>query len=441
MKEILLAQRAAFLRDGPPDAAARIDRIDRLTKAVVSRKDDFIAAMNDDFGHRPSVVSLATDIVGGMQDVRHVRKNVHRWMRPRRSSPGPMRLAGVRAWTEPTPLGVVGIIAPWNFPLTLALQPAAAALAAGNRVMIKMSEQTPRTAELLRQVVAEAFDETELAVITGDVGPEFSALPFDHLLFTGSPRVGQLVLKAAAEHLTPVTLELGGKNPAVLGHDADLRRAAIRIAAGRMTNGGQLCLSPDYVFVPRHDLRVFVDHLVERLSKVTPEEHTSTRHPDRLAAIIDDARSRGARVVEAGVATVLLNVSDDMRVMQEEIFGPAIAVLPYDELDDVIAHVNARPSPLASYYFGRAGFAEFKARTRSGGITRDDFALHTFVNGVPFGGVGASGMGAYHGRFGFDTFSHLRAVAVSPRRWSVVSFGAPPFPSWLERVLRVLAGS
>jgi coniferyl-aldehyde dehydrogenase len=441
MKEILLAQREAFLREGPPSATVRVERIDRLMTAVLSRTDEFVAAMGEDFGNRPRVVSLATDIVGALQDIRYVRKNVRRWMRPRKAAPGPLRLVGVRAWIEPCPLGVVGIIAPWNFPLALALQPTVAAFAAGNRVMIKMSEQVPCTAGLLQEAVATAFSPTELAVITGDVGPEFSSLPFDHLLFTGSPKTGQRVLEAAAENLTPVTLELGGKNPAVVGHDADLAVAAARIAAGRMTNGGQLCLSPDYVFVPRDRIDTFVDNLVERLAKIDDADHTRTRHADRQTAFIDDARALGADVVEAGVATVLLRLTDEMRVMREEIFGPLIAVLPYDDLDEVIAYINARPTPLAAYYFGTGEFDRFKARTRSGGITRDDFALHSFVNGLPFGGVGASGMGAYHGRFGFDTFSHPRAVALSPKRFSVVSFGAPPFPVWMERLLRLFARS
>jgi coniferyl-aldehyde dehydrogenase len=376
-----------------------------------------------------------------------------------------MRLSGVKSWIEPHPLGVVGVVAPWNFPLTLAVQPAIAALAAGNRVMIKMSELTPHTAEAFKDAVAQQAAGDVITVFTGgaDVAAEFCSLPWNHLFFTGSPATGKLVQRAAAENLVPVSLELGGKNPTVIGVDADLKLAARRIVAARMTNGGQLCLCPDYVFVPRSSLSGFVSIAKDELRKSFP---TVIDNPDyctivnegnyrRVSGLVDDARAKGAQVIEvtgpgevfpvpAGrriPPTLLTDVTDDMRVMQEEIFGPVLAILPYDHIDDVIDYVNARPLPLAAYWYGgdSDGFRRFKARTRSGGLTRNDFALHMFVDGAPFGGVGNSGFGYYHGQFGFDTFSHLRGIAVAPTFFAPMSFVSPPFSPRIVQLLRRFA--
>jgi coniferyl-aldehyde dehydrogenase len=458
---VLRRQREAFLREGSAPARVRVERIDRLVAAVLGSTDAFIEAMRLDFGHRPPFVSLA-DMYGGMQEVKHTRAHVAKWMRPRRASAGPLWLAGVRARVEPAPLGVVGVVASWNYPLTLSLSPAASALAAGNRLMVKMSELAPRTAELLRSVVAESFAPEELHVVTGgpEVGAAFGSLPFDHLFFTGSTSTGRHVLRAAAENLVPVTLELGGKNPSVVGRDADLERAAARIVTGRMTNGGQLCLSPDYVFVPRDRVERFVDAVTARLRTIYPtvaenEEYVtvvSDAHYARITGLVEDARARGARVVEVCPPeeklscpatrrippTVVLDVTDGMRLMQEEVFGPVLAVLPYERMDEVIDYVNAHPTPLAAYYFGgdTADFRAFTSRTRSGGLTRNDCILHCALTGVPFGGVGSSGMGYYHGRAGFDTFTHLRATATSPARFSPLSFATPPFPAGVARTMR-----
>jgi coniferyl-aldehyde dehydrogenase len=464
LHEALRIQREAFLVEGPPTAAVRRERIDRLIVALLDGTDEFIAALDEDFGSRPAAASLAGDLLGPLADAKYTRRNLERWMRPRRVPLSPLRLAGVRAWVEPQPLGVVGVMTTWNFPLTLAVQPTVAALAAGNRVMIKMTEVVPRTAELLRSAVAARFDPAEVLLITGgvEVSKAFSALPFDHLFFTGSPNVGRLVQRAAAEHLVPVTLELGGKNPAVIAEDVDFQFAARRLATARMTNGGQLCLCPDYAFVPAERLEEFA-HVTERALRATfPTilendgylSIVNRSHYERITGLVEDARAKGARVVQIHgpdesfpspetrriPPTLLLDVTPQMDAMNQELFGPVLALLPYHDLDDVIAYVNSRPLPLCAYWYGddTSAFQRFKARTRTGGLTRNDFALHMFVDGAPFGGVGESGSGYYHGQYGFDTFSHLRGVAVGPKPISPMAFASPPFTPAKERALRLL---
>lgn len=450
---VLEAQRAAFVAEGPPSLAVRLDRIDRMIAALLDNTDVFLESLRLDFGHRPAPASLATDILGPLPEILDTRRNLKRWMRRRRTQAGPLRLAGVRSWIEPHPLGVVGVIAPWNFPVTLAILPAVAALAAGNRVMIKMSELAPRTAEAFRAAIAERFPPDEVLVVTGgpEVGADFAAQRFDHLFFTGSSSIGRLVAQAAADNLVPVTLELGGKNPTVLGKDADLALAARRTVAARMTNSGQLCLSTDYVFVPAEHTRRFVDAATDALRHAFPTvadnddycSIISDGHYQRVTGLIEDARAKGADVIEVAPPeetlpspatrrippTLLLNVTDDMAIMREEVFGPALAVLPYHDVDEVIDYLGARPLPLAAYWYGgnSADFRRFKARTRSGGLTRNDFAVHAAINGAPFGGVGTSGSGCYHGKYGFDTFSHLRTIAVAPKRFSPMSMVSPPF--------------
>lgn len=452
MTAVLERQRAAFLADGPPDAALRRNRIDRLLALVLDNTDEFVDAMARDFGTRPRAASLFTEIMGMISVIEHTRSHVGQWMRTRRLM-RPARVFGLRAEVEPSPLGVVGIIGPWNFPLNLVVLPAAAAFAAGNRVMIKMSEVTPRTAETMRRLSADYFATEELAVVTG--GPEiaaaFAALPLDHLFFTGSPSVGALVARAAAPNLVPVTLELGGKNPVVVGPDAEVTRAATRIAQGRMINGGQVCVCPDYVFVPREHTDEFVRVVLQTWRAMFPSIHTnedycsSVNHAnfDRVAGLIEDARDKGARVysmVPPGetlpdrgtrkiAPTVVQDVDDRMRIASEETFGPVLTVEPYERFSDVIDYVNAHPAPLVAYWFGPddADFRSFVRHTRSGGVARNDFAAQMIPSAAPFGGVGRSGMGAYHGKAGFDTFSHHRTVAGSDLPFTITGRAAPPF--------------
>lgn len=427
--------------------------MDRLLAALLNNADALADAVGADFGQRSATATLGTDLLGPLPDVLYIRRKMAAWSRPRRVRPGLHTLFGVRVRVMPRPLGVVGIMAPWNFPITLSMQPTFAALAAGNRVMIKPSEITPRTADLLARIVSQALTPEEVAVVVGDasVAAEFSALPFDHLFFTGSPQTGTHVQRAASDNLVPVTLELGGKNPAVVGRDVDLDVAAKRITAGRMTNGGQLCLCPDYVFVPRERLDAFVDAAESALRKTWPTIAANPQYPwivnarnyNRLQALLQDAESKGATVRTVRpedeepsssehrwmAPSLAWNLTDEMRLAHEEVFGPILSIVPYDRVDDILNHIAARPSPLAAYWYGSANkdFETFSARVRCGGLTRNDFAVHAIPNGAPFGGVGASGSGYYHGKAGFDTFSHLRTTASTSLRFSMMGFATPPF--------------
>jgi coniferyl-aldehyde dehydrogenase len=441
------AQRAAFLREGPPSAEARRHRLDRLLVAVLGAAGELADALNADFGHRPRAFTLMVDVAAAIDNVRHLSEHLEEWMAPV-EVPG-SEAAGIPTTIDVSPLGVVGVVGPWNFPVGLVVQPAAEAIAAGNRVMIKFSDVDSSAGEVLARAVAQELDPTELVVVNGglETATAFSSLPFDHLFFTGSPAVGRAVQRAAAENLTPVTLELGGKNPVVVGRDADLSVAAERIAGSRMVNGGQVCLCPDYVFVPRPDLDAFVEQTRDAFVQLFPDiasnpaitSLVNDRNYERVTGLVEDAVAKGATAVlgvtDADAArlpdaatrrlapTMLLDVTDEMAVAQEEVFGPVLFVLPYDEVDEVIGYVTARPSPLVAYWYGddTEDFRAFRARTASGGITRNDFAVHLMLPDVPFGGIGQSGMGSYHGKAGFDTFSHRRAVAESRIPGGVVS--------------------
>ncbi|MGE0215649.1 aldehyde dehydrogenase family protein [Mycolicibacterium sp.] len=445
-------QRRAFVADGPPDAALRRNRIDRLLALVLDNTDDFVDAMAADFGTRPRAGSLFAEIMGMLSVIEHTRAHVRQWMKPVTVLPV-ARPFGLRGEVHPSPLGVVGIIGPWNFPVNLVILPAAAAFAAGNRVMIKMSEVTPRTAELMKTLAPAYFDPAELTVVTGDaeVAARFAALPFDHLFFTGSPRVGALVAQAAAANLVPVTLELGGKNPVVVSPHADLHRAAARIAAARMINGGQVCVCPDHVFVPAGRVEAFVAVARDTLRGMFPsilanDDYCSAvdeANFDRIVGLVEDARAKGARVETVApphevlpdrntrkiAPTLLLDVDDSMHIADEETFGPVLTVRPYTELRDVVDYLIARPAPLVAYWFGPddADFRTFVCHTRSGGVARNDFAAQMIPSAAPFGGVGRSGTGAYHGKAGFDAFSHYRTVVGSDLPVTITGRAAPPF--------------
>jgi len=460
MMSLLMAQRVAFMQEMPVPAAIREHRVDRLLVLLLKHADEFAEAMRLDYGHRSRMLSMVTDVQGCLPSVTHTRSKLRAWMKPTRVSSGPMGWVGGRAWIQWQPLGVIGIISPWNFPLALAVQPLAQALAAGNRAMIKTSELTPLTSDLLARRVADYFDPTEIAVITGgpQVGAAFSALPFDHLFFTGAPSIGRHVQRAAAANLVPVTLELGGKSPVVIGPDADFARAAKAVAIGKTINVGQVCLSPDYVYVPAGREREFAAAMQAAFAKLFPtlrdnDDYSAIvtpRHHARLLDYLDDARRKGATLIEVNPAgenfagqpfrkippTLLLNVTPEMKVMQEELFGPLLPILGYHDIDEVIAGVNSRPRPLATYYFGAPGSAacrRYLDRTHSGGAVINDAVLHAIVEDLPFGGVGESGMGNYHGRAGFETFSHARGVVKAPRL-SPMLLMAPPYKR-LEKLI------
>ncbi|MEX1829594.1 coniferyl aldehyde dehydrogenase [Luteibacter sp. CQ10] len=460
MHDILARQRHAQRTEGSPSAAARIDRLDRVIGLLVDHAHDIAEAMREDFGHRSVEGSLVTDVAASIEPLKHARRHVRRWMRRERRgvSPAPLAWLGARAWVDYQPKGVVGLISPWNFPFNLTFVPLAGILAAGNRVMIKPSEFTPRSSELMRRMLAKAFDESDIAVVTGgpDVGQAFSTLPFDHLLFTGATSVARHVMRAASEHLVPVTLELGGKSPAIVGRGADLDVAAMRVMFGKTLNAGQVCVAPDYVLVPSEKLAAFVDALERAAKRMFPTlrgnaDYTSIvneRHYTRLLGLLDDARDKGATLrwlhpdhdaldMRRIAPVAILGVDDDMAVMQDEIFGPLLPVVPYDGIDDAIAGIHARPRPLALYYVGddRAEQERVLSRVVAGGVTINDTVMHLSMDDLPFGGIGASGMGAYHGFDGFRTFSHARGV-YRQARFDVGRVLRPPYGAVVRGLLR-----
>jgi coniferyl-aldehyde dehydrogenase len=438
----LTAQRAAFMAALPEPLALRKDRLRRAAAMVRDHAGRFCDALSEDFGHRSREQSMLTDIAGSIAPINHALKHLDGWAKAeRRPVTFPLGLLGARAWVEYSPKGVVGVIAPWNFPVNLVLGPLAGILAAGNRAMVKTSEYTPVTAALFEEIVGGYFAADELAFVSGgpDVGKAFASLPFDHLLFTGATGVARHILHAAADNLVPVTLELGGKSPVVIGQRADIARATERIALGKMLNAGQICLAPDYLLVRDIDEPQVVAGLKAAAARMYPTllanpDYTSLvsdRHVARLTEWLEDARAKGARIEVVNPANedfagsnsrkmplhIVRDATDDMLVMQEEIFGPVLPIHRYDGIDDAIRQVNRRDRPLALYYFGpdAAERRHVLDRTISGGVTIDDVIFHVSMDDLPFGGVGASGMGAYHGRDGFRTFSHARAVYHQPR--------------------------
>ena len=461
LAERFLRQRQAFNDDINPSYALRLQRLDRIQQMIDQHGDAIAAAISADFGNRPTQVTQIADLLTVNASLRHTRKNLKRWMRPRRAPtawqyrPGYNRL-------QRQPLGVVGIISPWNYPCELALSPAIAALAAGNRVMLKPSELTPRFSTLLETIVSQHFHTDELTVITGDadVGRSFAELPFDHLFFTGSTAVGRLVAQAAARNLTPVTLELGGKSPAIIDVSCDMRVAAPRIAFGKLLNSGQTCIAPDYMLVPQARINEFVSAMQTAVTRMYPgiednPDYTSIiseRHYLRLQQLLDDARQQGATVIDLGPAseqvraarrklapTLVLNTSSSMRLMQEEIFGPILPVLGYHTLEQALALIRQHERPLALYWFGRdrANRSSVLRNTIAGGVTINDCLLHIAQKDQPFGGVGASGMGAYHGESGFRTFSKETAVFFQARI-NGVALLYPPYGAAFRRMAALL---
>ncbi|MGV9713052.1 aldehyde dehydrogenase family protein [Gordonia sp. NPDC003424] len=452
MNELLEIQRAAFLRDGIPDAKTRIDRITRLSALLLDNAEEIAAALEEDFGSRPRELSIATDVAGCMIDLTHQRRGVEKWMKESNTAKV-QGLIGFKQRVRHEPLGVVGIMGPWNFPLQLTFVPAGSAFAAGNRVLMRPSSITARTTDVIAKHAPDYFSIEELAVITSKHGggSDFAKLKVDHMFFTGSPDVGASVAQEAAKNLVPVTLELGGKNPAVVDVDADIDKAAKMLAGARMTNGGQVCLCPDYVFVPEAKVGEFTDKVIARWTDMfatirNNPEYTSTinqKNYDRIVGLIEDAEQLGAekrQVIPAGEPlpdaekrkippTLLTGVKAGMKIEEDEVFGPVLTVYPYRDLDEAIRYIASHPHPLTMYWCGddNENFKRLADGTRSGSINGNDFALHMFGAELPFGGVGRSGMGGYHGKTGFDTFSHERAVAFSSMPFTVAEMMSPPF--------------
>ena len=466
MEALLRKQREAFTAARPEGLDVRRDRVRRAIALLKENGEALCKAMSADFGNRSAHQSMITDIAGTVNFGKYCLKHLDKWAKPeKRHVQFPLGLLGAKAELRYEPKGVVGILSPWNFPVNLSFGPLMQVLAAGNRAMIKPSEFTERTSELSAELCAKYFDEAEVAFVTG--GPEvahtFSSLPFDHLVFTGSTATGRKVMEAAARNLCPVTLELGGKSPVVLGRSANLEQAGERIAMGKMMNAGQICLAPDYMVVPEDQEDAAIAAVELGAHKMYPalldnEDYASVvtdRHFDRLQGMVEDARGKGAEVIEVNPGkedfsntnarkmplTILRGVTDDMQAMQEEIFGPVLPVKTYKDVGEAIDYVNGRDRPLGLYYFGRdAGEREqVLTRTISGGVTVNDVIFHVSMEDLPFGGVGPSGIGSYHGVEGFREFSHARSVYTQPKI-DVAKLGGfkPPYGPATEKAVRAM---
>ncbi len=460
LRDSFARARNAYSAARMPDVRARRDALAQLDRLLIDNIGEIAAAISADFGNRSLHETQLLEIFPARAAVHDAKRHVKSWMKPKHSWAS-MWFLPARTELRPQPLGVIGIIVPWNYPVLLAIAPLAGALAAGNRVLIKMSEFTPTTGELFAKLIGKYFSPDHVCVINGgaDLAREFSTLPFDHLLFTGSTTVGKHVMRAAAENLTPVTLELGGKSPAIIGPECRIDEAAEKILFGKCLNAGQTCIAPDYVLLPRAQEQAFATAAQRVVARLYPTlaknpDYTSivsVRHLERLQGYLNDAAAHGATVLAISPAneplegtqklapTLIANVNDDMRVMQEEIFGPILPLVPYDNLDDAIAYVNNRPRPLALYYFGN--FDDHIQRvlneTVAGGVTINDALLHISQDHLPFGGVGSSGMGSYHGKFGFDTFSKLKPIYHQPAL-NGLSLFKPPYGKRFESLIRFL---
>lgn len=457
----LQRQRDSLQSNGAPDYRKRLSALNSLLRALVERQEEFVRATSEDFGGRARQETLVLELIPLADQIRHTRKHMARWMKPRSVAAG-LSYFPSRAKILHQPLGVMGIIGAWNYPTLLTLSPLVDALAAGNHAMLKPSELAPCTAELIKDLISTIFLESYVTVVTGgtEVAAAFSALPFDHLMFTGSTRVGKLVMRAASDNLTPVTLELGGKSPALVNEDYDLRRAAERIVTGKLYNAGQTCLSPDYLLIPQARREAFLELFGEIVRKLYPKlvanpDYTriiNRNHYERLGGYLSDARRKGATIHQINPAnevgdennrvfppTIIFDVNEDMAVMQEEIFGPILPVITYRNLEDAIAYVNGHPRPLALYYFDEnsSRVNQVLERTTSGGVTINDVIFHILQHNLPFGGVGPSGMGHYHGFAGFEAFSNKKGVFLQSRL-SALAMLRPPYGPRAERLIRFL---
>lgn len=434
----LQRQRDAFIKEGPVSAETRIARLDMAIELIFDNKDALVAALSEDFGHRCKQQSLMSDIYATIEGLKFNKKHLRKWMKTSKRPVGmPFSLFGTKARVEYQPIGVVGILGTWNFPVNTVFSPLAGALAAGNRAVIKCSEVTPVTGALLEKLIAQYFEPEIVTCVSGgpEVGAAFSGMPFDHIVFTGAGSIGKHVMRAAAENLTPVTLELGGKSPVIIGRDADLLETATRIMTGKALNVGQVCLSPDYLMVAEEQLDTFLGHATDWATEMFPTiidnpDYSSVineRHYQRLLGYIEDAKAFNGDIREINPAnedfsqqqgthkipfTLIINPSDEMKIMQEEIFGPLIAVKTYKEIGDCVDYINANPRPLGLYIFtnDKATERQILDHTLSGGVTINDVIVHVSCENLPFGGVGPSGMGNYHGFDGFQTFSHARSI-------------------------------
>jgi len=456
LDRLFAAQRAAYTANPMPPAAQRQQWLKALRDMLSNERQALIDAISADFSHRSADETLLAELMPSLHGIHYASRHLKGWMKSSRRKVG-MAFQPASAKVVYQPLGVVGIIVPWNYPLYLAIGPLVGALAAGNRVMLKLSESTPATGQLLKTLLGRIFPEDLVCVVLGeaDIGVAFSRLRFDHLLFTGATSIGKHVMRAAAENLTPVTLELGGKSPAIVSGDVPLKDAAERIAFGKTLNAGQTCVAPDYVLVPQDRVGAFVEAYRQVVNNFYP---TLADNPDytaiinerqlaRLNSYVSDATSKGALLIplfQQGQGrrmphSLLLNVTDEMTVMQDEIFGPLLPIVPYQDLDQAFAYINQRPRPLALYYFGYDKREQNRVlhETHSGGVCLNDTLLHVAQDDMPFGGIGPSGMGHYHGHEGFLTFSKAKGVLIK-QRFNAAKLIYPPYGKSIQKLIQKL---
>jgi len=456
LDRLFAAQRAAYAANPMPPADQRQQWLKALRELLSNERQALVEAISADFSHRSADETLLAELMPSLHGIHYASRHLKGWMKSSRRKVG-MAFQPASAKVVYQPLGVVGIIVPWNYPLYLAIGPLVGALAAGNRVMLKLSESTPATGQLLKTLLGRIFPEDLVCVVLGeaDIGVAFSRLRFDHLLFTGATSIGKHVMRAAAENLTPVTLELGGKSPAIVSRDVPLKDAAERIAFGKTLNAGQTCVAPDYVLVPQDRVGAFVEAYRQVVNNFYP---TLADNPDytaiinerqlaRLNGYVSDATSKGALLIplfEQGQGrrmphSLLLNVTDEMTVMQDEIFGPLLPIVPYQDLDQAFAYINQRPRPLALYYFGYDKREQNRVlhETHSGGVCLNDTLLHVAQDDMPFGGIGSSGMGHYHGHEGFLTFSKAKGVLIK-QRFNAAKLIYPPYGKSIQKLIQKL---
>ncbi|MTI13406.1 coniferyl aldehyde dehydrogenase [Sansalvadorimonas verongulae] len=456
LRPVLERQQKAYRANPMPSKEERIRNLQKLKQVLLGNQDAIIQAISEDFAGRSPQETLLGELMPVAQDINTTCKKLGKWMKPSKRHVG-QHLQPAKAVVHYQPLGVVGIMVPWNYPVQLAVLPMVGALAAGNRVMVKMSEFTPATAELFAKLMKDNFPEDLISVINGDasVAAEFSKQPFDHLLFTGSTQVGKLVMRAAAENLTPVTLELGGKSPAIVADDVDLAEAVERICFGKSFNAGQTCVAPDYILCPREKQAAFIEAYRNAFEKMYPKlsnnsDYTSIvneRQYQRLNKLVEKAKEGGAGVhvigedgVDDGSRRMPLHIitdaNDDLAVMKEEIFGPILPIVPYDNFNEALEYVNDRPRPLALYLFSHENNCQRKVlnNTHSGGVCINETLLHVAVDDIPFGGIGPSGMGHYHGYEGFLTFTKAKGTFIKGK-FNAAKFMYPPYGGLLGKII------
>lgn len=456
LNEAFTLQKSMFARTPYPIISERIDSLQKLKKILLDNKQEFIDAISHDFGHRSHDDTMIGDVLTTVMGINYTLKRLKSWVKPEKRHVGVLfQPASAKVLYQP--LGVVGIIVPWNYPLFLALGPLTAAIAAGNRAMLKMSEYTPKTSQLLANLLVKDFPQEQIAIVGGeaDMGAAFSKLPFDHLFFTGSTAVGKLVMKAAAENLVPVTLELGGKSPAIIDEKIEIKTAVSRFIMGKTVNSGQTCVAPDYILCPSDKVDELVAELEQCFRKLFPKIKENKDCSSiinqgqyaRLQALLADAKDKGATVLPLSVdlgdpqqrkmpLTLVLNGNDDMNVMSQEIFGPILPIIAYNDIEEALKYVNIRPRPLALYIysFDKAFQETILKQTHAGGVCINEAAFHVANDDLPFGGVGSSGMGNYHGKEGFKTFSHAKAI-FSRGRFSVGHLLFPPYGKFIHKLI------